>query len=115
MFFEVVHSEGLTLGGDDFTKVIIEDIKKTINNISWNRAQLIKEKLTYLDNYEIKINDSNYNLSKSTFENLSKKLITNVETVLTKIITDFPLINYVILVGGTNRIPILQQTIKSYY
>ena len=114
MFFEVVHSEGLTLGGDDFTKVIIEDIKKTINinNTVWNRAQLIKEKLTYLDNYEIKINDSNYNLSKSTFENLSKKLITNVETVLTKIITDFPLINYVILVGGTNRIPILQQTIK---
>ena len=115
MFFEVVHSYGITLGGDDFTKVIIEDIKKTTNNINntvWNRAQLIKEKLTYLDNYEIKINDSNYNLSKSTFENLSKKLITNVETVLTKLITDFPLINYVILVGGTNRIPILQQTIK---
>lgn len=112
MFFEVVHSYGITLGGDDFTKVIIEDIKKTTNIISWNRAQLIKEKLTYLDNYEIKINDSNYNLSKSSFENLSKKLITNVETVLTKLITDFPLINYVILVGGTNRIPILQQTIK---
>jgi molecular chaperone DnaK (HSP70) len=117
MFFEVIHSQGITLGGDDFTKVIIEDIKKTtnimnINNTVWNQAQLIKEKLTYLDNYEIKLNDNNYNLSKNTFENLSKKLITNIETVLTKIITDFPLINYVILVGGTNRIPILQQTIK---
>ena len=117
MFFEVVHSHGITLGGDDFTNVIIEDIKKTtniinINNTVWNRAQLIKEKLTYLDNYNIKINDINYNLSKSTFENLSKKLIKNVETDLTKIINDFPLINYVILVGGTNRIPILQNTIK---
>lgn len=134
LFFEVVHSEGINdLGGNDFTKLIYDDIikikyldEKTINkNILWYQSQKIKEKLTYLDYYECKINNLitetskeknqknvEYNLSRNKFINLTNNLIQKVETTLTNIIEKFTDINYVILVGGTSRIPILQETIK---
>jgi hypothetical protein len=89
------------------------DINKTI---LWNQSQKIKEKLTYLDSYEISINLNdrkiNYNLSKTKFENLSNDLIKKVENTLNNIIESFKNINWIILVGGTSRIPILQKTIK---
>ena len=131
LFFEVIHSEGLNdLGGNNFTKLIADDILRTFNlnntdtpkiinkNILWNQSQKIKEKLTYLDIYETKINNlvssntNDYILTKTKFENLSNKLIQKVENTLSEIITNYPQINYVILVGGTSRIPILQETIK---
>jgi molecular chaperone DnaK len=81
LFFEVVHSEGLNdLGGNNFTNIIVDNMKKTIDldnipeSIIWNQAQKIKEKLTYLDTYEIKINNNKYNLTKERFENLSNEL-----------------------------------------
>jgi molecular chaperone DnaK len=117
MFFEVVHSEGLNdLGGNNFTELIVNDIMRNKNNdeinknILWNNAQKIKEKLTFLDNYEIKL--LNYSLSKTKFENLTNQLIKKVETVLHKIMENYDNLNYIILVGGTSRIPILQDTIK---
>lgn len=122
LFFEVVHSEGLnTLGGNNFTSVIVDDIKKNCNDISnnmlcnvlWNMAQKIKEKLTYLDFFELKITpDFTYNLSRSRFEKLCSNLIKKVENVLTDITDNYDNIDYVILVGGTSRIPLLQKTIK---
>lgn len=124
-FFEVIHSEGLNdLGGNNFTKLIADDIIRVNNlmgvdinkTILWNQSQKIKEKLTYLDSYEISINLNdrkiNYNLSKTKFENLSNDLIKKVENTLNNIIESFKNINWIILVGGTSRIPILQKTIK---
>ena len=124
-FFEVTHSEGLNdLGGNNFTKLILDDILR-VNNLTdvdinktilWNQSQKIKEKLTYLDSYEISINLNdmkiNYNLTKTKFENLSNDLIKKVENTLTNIIESYKNINWVILVGGTSRIPILQKTIR---
>jgi len=125
-FFEVIHSEGLNdLGGNNFTKLIADDIIRVNNlkelkineTILWNQSQKIKEKLTYLDNYEITINNLidkkiNYNLTKTKFENLSNDLIKKVEDTLKNILESHKNINWVILVGGTSRIPILQKTIK---
>lgn len=124
-FFEVIHSEGLNdLGGNNFTKLIADDIIR-VNNLTevylnktilWNQSQKIKEKLTYLDSYEISINLNdrkiNYNLTKTKFENLSNDLIEKVENTLKNILESYKNINWVILVGGTSRIPILQKTIK---
>lgn len=116
LFFEVVHSEGLNdLGGNNFTQLIVDDIKRTKtldnidNNILWNMSQKIKEKLTYLESYEL----TNYNLTRKKFENLSNNLIQKIELVLGKIIEEYSELNYIILVGGTSRIPILQETIKN--
>jgi molecular chaperone DnaK len=124
LFFEVVHSEGLnTMGGNNFTSIIVDDIKKNCNdidqsenqicNVLWNQAQKIKEKLTYLDFFELKITPNfTYNLSRSRFEKLCLNLIKKVEEVLTEITNNHDNIDYVILVGGTSRIPLLQKTIK---
>jgi molecular chaperone DnaK len=124
LFFEVIHSEGLNdLGGNNFTELIVSDMKRsnynTSDNILWLQAQKIKEKLTYLDSYEIKLNrtvsDTTYFLSKTKFENLSYLLIEKMRIVLEGIMeynTNNSRINYVILVGGTSRIPILQEIIK---
>ena len=121
LFFEVIHSEGLNnLGGNNFTQLIYDDIIKVNalkddykKTILWNAAQKVKEKLTWLDMYEIKINNTSYILTKTKFENLSQKLINIVEQTLTNIIETYSNINYIILVGGSSQIPILQQTIKT--
>ena len=119
LFFEVIHSEGLNdLGGNNFTDIILNDMKKTIkcdNDNMWNVAQKIKEKLTYLDSYEVKVNKESYNLTRTKFENLSNILIRKVESTLTNIITNYNDINYIILVGGTSRIPFLQKQIQSVF
>lgn len=127
-FFEVLHSDGLNdLGGNNFTKLIMDDIIRVnslnvdeINEIIlWNQSQRIKEKLTYLDTFEIKIKNLfnsekiiDYILTKTKFENLTNGLIQKVENILTNIIKQYQNINYIILVGGTSRIPILQKTIQ---
>jgi molecular chaperone DnaK len=124
LFFEVIHSEGLNdLGGNDFTQLIVDDILRNFNlnknninnNILWNQAQKVKEKLTYLDTFNTKINLENnyeYSLSRIKFENLSNKLIEKIENTLLQIINNVQNINYIILVGGSSKIPILQSTIK---
>jgi molecular chaperone DnaK len=131
LFFQVIHSEGLNdLGGNNFTQIIYDDIiknkqldKNKINkNILWYQSQKIKEKLTYLDYYECKINNLitndnsqkniEYNLTRNKFINLTNNLIQKVETTLETIVEKYPELNYIILVGGTSRIPILQETIK---
>lgn len=129
LFFEVVHSEGLNdLGGNNFTNLIKDDILRTghftgketnLNDILlWNQAQKIKEKLTYMDLYETNIKNIvqdhsfPYILTKSRFDNMSNNLIQKVENTLGNIYSEYPGINWVILVGGTSRIPILQETIK---
>jgi molecular chaperone DnaK len=127
MFFQVIHSEGLNdLGGNNFTTLISNDIlrvtslkKEEINqNILWNISQKIKEKLTWLDMYETNINNLipdkvfKYVLSKTKFENLCDKLMDKVREILKEIIKNYPIISYIILVGGTSRIPVLQKTIS---
>jgi molecular chaperone DnaK len=114
-FFEIIYSNGLNdLGGNNFTQLIYEDILRQIpdinksDNIIWNMAQKIKEKLTYLDNWET----NGYNITKNKFINMSNNLINKIETILKDIIENYTNINYIILVGGTSRIPILQETIK---
>ena len=129
LFFEVVHSEGLNdLGGNNFTQLIFDDIVRTNNlnldlintNILWNQSQKIKEKLTYLDSYTVSISnlgqniDSiNYILYRTKFTNLASFLIKKVENILGEILEKYSDINYIILVGGTSRIPQLQETIKN--
>ena len=115
LFFEVCDSRGLNdLGGNDFTKLIYDDIiRNSINNDRlWNISQTIKEKLSYLDSYETTINNKNYLLTRAKFENLSSKLINRIEDTIKDIIENYT-INYVILVGCSSKIPILQKTIKN--
>jgi len=118
-FYEVIHSEGINdLGGNNFTQIIIDDIFKL--NLSneytseyiFNISQNIKEKLSLLEYYEI--NDINYSISRKTFNILCNDLINNIINIL-EIINNNYNINEIILVGGTNKIPIIQETIKKIF
>lgn len=120
--FQVLHSDGInTLGGNNFTQLIVDDIMNLYSieysNILWNKAQKMKEKLTYLDNYQIMINckseNNNYSLSREQFNIMSKKLINKISIMLSNIMSNYEKINYVIMVGGTSKIPLLQKTIKN--
>ena len=116
-FFEVKYSTGLNnLGGNNFTDLIENDIIKTCNlnknkNI-WNIAQTIKEKLTYLDSYRINIDTNEYTLYQHRFFNMAKDLIKIIEETIKSIMTLYDF-DYVILVGGSSRIPFLQEVIKN--
>ena len=112
-FFQVIYSVGVNdLGGNNFTQVIVNDININNNNNKdiWNKAEFIKHKLTYLDNYDININNNNYSLSKTKFEKLSKDIIKRIEDILNDIYKNYTF-DYIILVGGCSKLPMLQNII----
>jgi len=121
-FFEVIHSIGLNdLGGNNFTQIIVDDILKKNKNIKSNdvlfySSQRMKEKLSYLDNFEINLkqflgHDSFYNLSQKDFYKLSNRLLNRVDELLSEILKKYEDIEYFILVGGSSKMKILQDKI----
>jgi len=118
-FFEILHSTGLNdLGGDNFTRIIYDYIIKsypTNETIKlFNICQNAKEKLSYLDNYLIKINDYEFLLDRYKFENLCSDLIKRIEELLTDIKNNYN-IKYVIMVGNTSKIPFIKNICENIF
>jgi molecular chaperone DnaK len=128
-FFEVEHSIGLNdLGGNDFTKVIYDYILKQYSDFDndkliqlWYICQNAKEKLSWVDNYEIKIpnynnkNDLLFNLNIKKFHNLCNNLIDKLEKILTDINNNYNDIKYIIMVGNSSKMPILKSIIEKIF
>jgi molecular chaperone DnaK len=119
-FFEVIHSVGLNdLGGNNFTQVIYNYIIKQNPNLDssklWFACQNAKEKLSWLDNYEIKVNDFSYNLNIRKFENLCNQLINRITEILNKIKEEYNDIKYIIMVGNSSKIPQIKTVVKSIF
>lgn len=121
VFFEVIDSVGLNdLGGNNFTDLIynyvIKECKeiKNLNNL-WFQCQNAKEKLSYLDSYEIKIENKTIKLSKHDFIRLCNPLINRLEDLLINIKGKHPDLKYVIMVGNTSKIPILQKIVEDTF
>ena len=128
-FFEVIHSIGLNdLGGNDFTKIIYDFILKQYPDFNndklnqlWYICQNAKEKLSWIDNYEIKVpnynnkNDLLFNLNIKKFYNLCNSLITKFETILKDINDKFTDIKYIIMVGNSSKMPIIKSTIENIF
>ena len=122
-FFEVIHSIGLNdLGGDNFTNIILNDIKNKINiqdesiiNNLFYIAQRVKEKLSYVEMFGVNLKqfgiDYNYELSYTAFNKLSHKLLTRVDELLSDILNTYTDIEYFVLVGGSSKMKILQEKI----
>jgi len=121
-FFEVVHSIGLNdLGGNNFTKLIVDDIIKKNPTIKQNdtlfySAQRMKEKLSYLENFQINLKqflgyDSYYDLTQKEFNKLSNKLLNRIDELVSDILKKYEGIEYFILVGGSSKMKILQEKI----
>ena len=129
-FFEVEYSIGLNdLGGNDFTKVIYDFILKQYSDFSedklnqlWYNCQNAKEKLSWVDNYEIKIlnynnnnNDLIFNLNINKFYNLCNTLIEKFENILIDINNKFTDIKYIIMVGNSSKMPLIKSTIEKIF
>jgi len=121
-FFEVVHSIGLNdLGGNNFTQVIVNDIIKKNPNIKDNdtifySAQRMKEKLSYLENFQVNLKpqlgfDSFYELTEKEFNKLSNKLLSRIDELISDLLKQYTDIEYFVLVGGSSKMKILKEKI----
>ena len=112
-FFEVKNSIGINdLGGNNFTDVIYNKIKEN-NKESWFECNKAKEKLSYLDSYEIK--SVGYLLTRKEFEKLAFSLIDRIEKILIDIKNTTEIINYIIMVGKSSHIKIIQKIIYDIF
>jgi molecular chaperone DnaK len=122
-FFEVLHSIGLNdLGGNDFTKVIYDyllkqypEINKDKLNQFWYLCQNAKEKLSWVENYEIKIDNFLFNIDIKKFENLANNLIIRFEEILNNIKNNYDDIKYIIMVGNASKTPFLKNIIENIF
>lgn len=114
-FFEVKHSEGINMGGNNFTELIYNDLinKKFKGNNLWYIAQNIKEKMSYINEYKLNINNKKYNLSNDELYNLYENLLLKYKENIQNIINKYNYINNIILVGGTCKLKYLQNIIKN--
>lgn len=127
-FFEVEHSTGLNnLGGNNFTDLIYNYVIKKYPTILeknkkplWYICQNVKEKLSYIDDYQIKL--KNYNgyedivldFDAKIFQRLSYEIIDEYENILKTIKNDYD-VKYIVMVGNSSKIPILQTKIKDIF
>jgi molecular chaperone DnaK len=129
-FFEVEHSIGINdLGGNNLTNVIYDFVlKKYVNicdknkKILWYNCQNVKEKLSYLDEYQIKLknfDDKNNNLllnfDNKIFNNLSYDILEKYKNILQTIKNDYIDIKYIIMVGNSSKTPILQDKVYEIF
>ena len=122
--FTVLYSDGMNdLGGNDFTNLIHNEMAKFENychhpnksgfdndKLLWHKAEMIKKKLSILDNYSIKINTDTFNMTRKKFHQLCNPLINRIEEVLTEIYSQYDF-KYIIMVGGSSRLTILQEIV----
>lgn len=138
--FEVLATSGNThLGGEDFdqriVKLLIEVFKKKHNHDVSNDKKAIQKlkraaetaKRTLSSSHEARIEidslyngiDFTYKLSRAKFEEISddlfKKIIPPIQDALTTAKLTKEQIHEIVLVGGSTRIPKVQQTVKNFF
>jgi molecular chaperone DnaK len=117
-FFQIIHSDGLNdLGGNDFTQVIYNFIKKKNNNLDekklWFICQNAKEKLSFLDKYEIIIDNFHYVLTVKEYNKLCNNLLNRIEELLINLKEyDF---NYIIMIGNCSKTPTIQKLVETIF
>ena len=115
--FQVLYSEGLnTIGGNNFTQVIVDDINKKIKTTShynvWQKAEQIKQKIALMDTVCTKIESDDYRLNRKTFNKLCNSLINIIEDTIKNIMNNNKF-DYIIMVGGSSKLLLLQEIVKT--
>jgi molecular chaperone HscA len=131
--FEVIATHGdANLGGDDFDLVIRDFImqqnqlhKLTVNENSQliQIAKEIKTELTQYDQIEKNINLNslilNIKITQNDFLTISQDLIDRTHKILKQTLFDAELkttdIDGIVMVGGSTRMPIIQNTVKAFF
>jgi heat shock protein 5 len=138
--FEVLATSGDThLGGEDFDQNVIRHLlklweKKTGHNIAGNqrclqklRREVEKAKCTLSSSFQAVIEIDNFfdgtdfkeTLTRARFEELNADLFRSTLKPIDQVLKDSGLkkteINEVVMVGGSSRIPKIQQLVRDYF
>jgi len=138
--FEVVSTNGNThLGGEDFDQKVIDyliriykkkrgkDIRKDTRAVQKLRREVEKAKRSLSSNHQVKIEidsffegeDFSETLTRAKFEELNMDLFKSTMKPVEMVIKDSGLskdeIHEIVLVGGSTRIPKVQQLVKEFF
>jgi molecular chaperone DnaK len=129
-FFEVEHSIGINdLGGNNLTNIIYDFVLKKYpevcdknKKVLWYNCQSVKEKLSYLDEYQIKLknfdnknNNLLLNFDNKLFNNLSYDIFEKYKNILETIKNDYINIQYIVMVGNSSKMPVLQNKVYEIF
>jgi len=139
-FFEVVATNGDThLGGEDFDQRVIEyfvklykkkkgvDIRKDARAVQKLRREVEKAKRTLSSQHQVKLEieaffdgeDFSETLTRAKFEELNMDLFRGTLKPVQKVLDDGDVkaseVHEVVLVGGSTRIPKVQQLVKDFF
>ncbi|MBN8827204.1 MAG: Fe-S protein assembly chaperone HscA [Sphingobacteriia bacterium] len=118
--FQVVATGGDSeLGGDDFDKLIAEEMLKTIDGLLYKEALRIARKLKEELTDKEKAEYENFTLTREHFASLTKDLVNKTIKLTNKVINDSRLlpneINGIVLVGGSTRMPVIKEKLKDIF
>ena len=126
----VLASEGVQkLGGDDFDVILQKIVKKKLKDehdevideqdYKKTDAEEDKKSLTKRENINVRVNKKNLKITRVEFEKKISSLIMQTEMLCEDILSDQNLttedIQEVFLVGGSTRVPLVQQTVKKVF
>ena len=116
--FEIIESIGdSNLGGNDFTNVIINDIKNNLldinTTIEWEKIDKLKKRL--MDNNSVFINIKNYNyiLTQNNLTKISEKILDKLKKLFEKI--KYKDLTKIILVGGTSNLNLIKKYTEKFF
>jgi len=138
--FEVVSTNGDThLGGEDFDQRVMDyfmgiykkkkgkDIRKDNRAVQKLRREVEKAKRTLSTQYQVKVEIESFfdgedfaeTLSRAKFEELNMELFKSTLKPVKRVLEDAGMqkdeINEIVLVGGSTRIPKVQQLVKDFF
>ncbi len=131
--FEVLSTNGDTfLGGDDFDRAIIDfwvkenNLDPTLLNQNKELAQAIrleaehaKKSLTDAGDFSSSIENLQLNITKAQFEELTQSLVQRTLDCCKNALTDAEIsvekIDHIVMVGGSTRIPQVQNSVASFF
>jgi len=126
----VLASEGVQkLGGDDFDVILQKIVKKKLKDehdevideqdYKKTDAEEDKKSLTKRENINVRVNKKNLKITRVEFEEKISSLIIQTEMLCEDILSAQNLttedIEEVFLVGGSSRVPLVQQTVKKVF
>merc|ERR1712142_710430 len=138
--FEVVPTNGDThLGGEDFDQRVMDhfiklykkkkgkDLRKDVRAVQKLRREVEKAKRTLSTQYQVKVEIESFfdgedfaeTLSRAKFEELNMELFKSTLKPVKRVLEDAGMqkdeINEIVLVGGSTRIPKIQQLVKDFF
>lgn len=125
--FEVVATSGNTqLGGADIDHIIVEHLQEEYENqtgkgyeVPQSLAEDLKKKLSNLKQTTVRLPGFKYVFTRNKFEELISEFVEACMEPVDRVLSDAELenddISQIVLVGGSTRVPLIQQTLRNMF